>query len=144
MVRALAALVVVVVGCTTDAPEPSSQEPEPIAQQPAPIAQRVAQTPDRSAQIDACRKACWDDIPVNGCKAQRDRCFKRVTKRDKAMAAKSIDESTTDESTTDEAAADKLAAKIATDKSHCREMGRTCRQIRHDCLEACAAPAVAK
>jgi hypothetical protein len=131
MVRALVAFVIVVGACTTDAseeaqppePAPAAKQPERVAQQPA----QVVQQPDHATAIDACRKACWADIPVDGCKAQRDACFKRVTKRDGKLAP-------------DKATPDKLAA----DKLHCREMGQQCRQIRHDCLAACEAPAVTK
>jgi len=130
MVRALVAFVIVVGACTTDsAEEAQPQQPVPVAQ-PERVAQQpahVAQPPDRAAAIDACRKACWDDIPVDGCKAQRDACFKRTAKRDDKLAP-------------DKATPDKLAA----DKLHCREMGRECRAIRHDCLQACEAPAVTK
>jgi hypothetical protein len=135
MVRALVAFVIVIGGCTTDASEeaqpreaPAAKPPERVAQQPA----QIAQPPDRSAAIEACRNACWADIPVDGCKAQRDACFKRATTRDHKLAA--------EKATPDNLAADKLAA----DKLHCREMGKQCRQIRHDCLAACEAPAVTK
>ena len=138
MVRALVAFVLVVGACTTDAsdeaqpqePAPPAKPTERIAQQPA----QIAQPPDRAAAIDACRKACWADIPVDGCKAQRDACFKRAAKRDKSIAEKSVGDD----------AAVKAADKLATDKLHCREMSRTCREIRHDCLAACDAPAVTK
>jgi hypothetical protein len=135
MVRALVAFVIVVGGCTTDAPEDSPpQQPAPVAQ-PERVAQQPARgvQPDRNTAIEACRKACWDDIPVDGCKAQRDACFKRAAKRDK-VAAKSGGE----------LAADMATDKLAVDKLHCREMSRTCREIRHDCLAACEAPAVTK
>jgi hypothetical protein len=136
MVRALVAFVIVVGACTTEASEEGQpQEPAPVAKQPERVAQQpaqIAQPPDRAAAIDACRKACWADIPVDGCKAQRDACFKRATKRDDKLAA-------------EKATPDKLAAdKLAVDKLHCREMGQQCRQIRHDCLAACDAPAVTK
>jgi hypothetical protein len=134
MVRALVAFVIVVGGCTTEALEDSPPQGEGVAQQPAQIVQQPAvQTPDRVAQISACQKLCWEDIPVNGCKAQRDRCFKRAVKRDKAMAQKA----TTDDVSADLSAGEVPADKLVLDKMHCREMGRECRQIRHDCLTAC-------
>jgi hypothetical protein len=122
MVRALVAFVVVIGGCTTDAPEGESQPVERVAQKPA-VVQQPAQIAQPADRVAACRKVCWDDIPVDACKAQRDRCFKRATKRDDKLP--------------DTAAPDKLAA----DKLHCREMALECRKIRHDCLAACEPPA---